>query len=62
MKYAFLILLVIIFIVAGPLLVIWSMNILFSLNILYTFNTWLAVYILMTVLSVTAGSNHRNLG
>lgn len=41
------ILLVVLWVIVGPLLVIWALNTLFvSLAIPYTFGTWLAVVIL----------------
>jgi hypothetical protein len=61
MKYVFLLFLLVLYIVAGPLLLIWSLNTLFYLNILYTFNNWLAAYILMAILSVSIGSNHKTI-
>lgn len=55
MKYTFALLILLLYIVFGPLLLIWSLNTLFMLNILYTFNNWLAVYVLMSTLSITFG-------
>ena len=40
------ILLALIMVIAGPLLVLWALNMLFGLGIEYTFWTWLAVVIL----------------
>lgn len=40
-----------IFLVLGPIVVIWSLNTLFTLAIPYTFKTWLATFIMIMVLS-----------
>lgn len=52
MKILFGLFLLLIYIIFGPILVIWSLNNLFILNIDYTFNNWLSCYILMSVLSI----------
>ena len=47
MKYIFLILLVIVLIIIGPFLTIWSLNTLFPVvNIPYSLDTWSAVILL----------------
>jgi hypothetical protein len=46
-KNLFLLLFVVIFIVIGPILVIWSMNTLFPVLLIpYTLETWIATFIL----------------
>jgi len=40
-------------IIAGPLLLIWSLNTLFGLGIDYTIWTWLAAFILAAIVSPT---------
>jgi hypothetical protein len=52
MKILFGLFLLLIYIIFGPILVIWSLNNLFILNIEYTFNNWLSCYILMSILSI----------
>lgn len=52
MKILFGLFLLLIYIIFGPILVMWSLNNLFILNIEYTFNNWLSTYILMSVLSI----------
>ena len=37
--------------VAGPILMIWSLNTLFNLSIGYTLKTWFAAFVLTTVLT-----------
>lgn len=41
-------------IVAGPLLLIWSLNILFNLNIEYSLTTWAAAFVLGGVIFLRA--------
>lgn len=36
---------------AGPLLTLWSMNVLFNLGIAYNFQTWIATYFLVGVIT-----------
>jgi hypothetical protein len=43
--------LIVALVIAGPLLVIWSINTLFGLGIDYTFWTWLAAFILGAAIS-----------
>lgn len=43
------VLLLTICIVLSPLAVIWSLNTLFHLAIVYSFKTWLATFVLMTI-------------
>lgn len=57
MKILFGLFLLLIYIIFGPILVIWSLNNLFILNIEYTFNNWLSCYILMSVLSIIFHNN-----
>ena len=46
-KNLFLLLFVVVFIVIGPILVIWSMNTLFPVLLIpYTLETWIATFIL----------------
>lgn len=52
MKIVFGLFLLLIYIIFGPILAIWSLNNLFILNIEYTFNNWLSCYILMAILSM----------
>jgi hypothetical protein len=60
MKYAFAVLFLLLYIIFGPILFMWSINTLFSLNILYTFNNWLAVYILLSILSIAVGGFQKS--
>lgn len=46
----FLILFVVLLIIVGPLLTIWSLNTLFGLGIAYNFFTWLAALLLGAVI------------
>ena len=57
MKILFGLFLLLIYIIFGPILVIWSLNNLFILNIQYTFNNWLSCYILMSILSMIFHNN-----
>ena len=52
MKILFGVFLILIYIIFGPFLVLWSLNNLFTLNIEYTFNNWLSCYILMAILGI----------
>jgi len=45
-----LILLFLLWVIAAPLLVIWSLNILFLLSIPYNIYTWVAVVLLTTII------------
>lgn len=49
--------LILIYLIFGPILVIWSLNTMFALSIEYTFNTWLSCYILMVVLNMIFNGN-----
>lgn len=60
MKIILGIVLTLLYVSAGPFLLIWSLNNLFALNILYTFNNWLSCFILMSILSVTIGSGSNS--
>lgn len=60
MKYAFAALLLMLYIVFGPILFMWSLNTLFLLNISYTFNNWLAVYIFLSILSIAVGGFQKS--
>jgi hypothetical protein len=46
-----LLVLIVALVIAGPLLVIWSINTLFGLGIAYTIWTWLAAFILSAAIS-----------
>lgn len=46
-----LLVLIVALVIAGPLLVIWSINTLFGLGIAYTVWTWLAAFILSAAIS-----------
>ena len=48
MKTALLTLLIITLIIAGPLLIIWSLNTLFNIGIVYNGWTWLATLFLLS--------------
>lgn len=52
MKILLGVLLLLLYVIFGPILVLWSLNNLFALGITYTFNNWLSCYILMAVLSI----------
>lgn len=54
-KIVLLALLIIVLIIAGPLITIWSLNTLFGLGIAYTFWTWLAMAWIGAVLSAKIG-------
>lgn len=56
MKIILGVLLLLLYIVFGPILTIWSLNNLFSLGIEYTFNNWLSCYILMAILGIIFNS------
>ena len=56
MKIFLLIALVVLFIAAGPLITIWSLNTLFNLSIVYSFSTWFAVLWIFAILN----SNHNS--
>lgn len=43
--------------VAGPILMIWSLNTLFALDIAYTLKTWFAAFILTTLFTVNVNTN-----
>ena len=44
---------IIILVIIGPFIIIWSLNSLFSLNITYTFKHWLATYLLWCAFSTS---------
>ena len=46
-------LLILIYLIFGPILFIWSLNMLFNMNILYTFDTWIASYVFLAILNIT---------
>jgi 5-bromo-4-chloroindolyl phosphate hydrolysis protein len=50
-KMTLVIFLSLVFVVFGPILVIWSLNTLFKLNIEYNFNTWAATAFLSSVIA-----------
>lgn len=52
MKYVFALVLILIYLIFGPILFIWSLNTLFNMNILYTFNNWLATYIFLVIINI----------
>lgn len=54
-KIVALVLLIIVLVVTGPLITIWSLNTLFGLGIAYTFWTWLAMAWIGAVLSAKIG-------
>jgi 5-bromo-4-chloroindolyl phosphate hydrolysis protein len=60
MKYVFAALLLLLYIIFGPILFMWSLNKIFSLNILYTFNNWLAVYIFLSILSISVNGFQKS--
>ena len=49
--------LILIYLIFGPILVIWSLNTMFALSIEYTINTWLSCCILMNVLNMIFNDN-----
>ncbi len=59
MKYVFALLLVLIYLIFGPILFIWSLNTLFNMNILYTFDTWIASYIFLVVLNIAVNPHTK---
>lgn len=54
-KIVLLVLLIIVLIIVGPLITIWSLNTLFGLGIAYTIWTWLAMAWIGAVLSAKIG-------
>jgi hypothetical protein len=52
MKYIFALLLILVYLIFGPILFMWSLNTLFNMNMLYTFNNWLATYIFLVILNI----------
>jgi hypothetical protein len=59
MKYVFALLLVLIYLIFGPMLFIWSLNTLFNMNILYTFDTWIASYIFLVILNIAVNPHTK---
>jgi hypothetical protein len=59
MENLLLILLIILVIVLGPLLLIWSLNTLFGLAIAYNLSTWFAAFVLGGVVSRSASSSKK---
>lgn len=59
MKYVFALLLVLIYLIFGPILFIWSLNTLFNMNILYTFDTWIASYIFLVILNIAVNPHTK---
>ena len=55
MNFALIFILIVAFILAVPLMTIWSLNTLFTLGIAYTVNNWIAAWWLGLVVGV---SNH----
>lgn len=47
------IILIIVFVVAGPLITLWVLNTLFGLGIKYTFLTWLAALLFNSMIART---------
>ena len=56
MDGVFLVVIIILLIICFPLLGVWSLNVLFGLGIAYTFKTWLASFILISLLTGSAAS------
>lgn len=59
MKYVFALLLILIYLIFGPILFIWSLNTLFNMNILYTFDTWIASYIFLVILNIAVNPHTK---
>lgn len=53
------IVLVILFVVFGPLLTIWSLNTLFGFGIAYNITTWFAALVLGGLVSARSGSTSK---
>lgn len=49
--FSMLIMLIVLIVVIGPLLTIWSLNALFGLGIAYSIKNWFATFILASIVS-----------
>jgi hypothetical protein len=56
----FFLMLIIFYIFIIPVIIIWALNNLFPLDIKYTWETWLSVYILLTIINVIYKEEHYN--
>jgi len=56
----YLLLLIVLLAIFGPLLIIWSLNTLFALSIAYTLKTWFAAFVLGGLLSRSGASAARS--
>lgn len=56
MKYIIVFLIVAFFVLVGPIALIWSLNTLFNLGIAYTAETWLAAFIINSVVAARVSS------
>jgi hypothetical protein len=56
----FFLMLIISYIFIIPIIIIWALNNLFPLDIKYTWETWLSVYILLTIINVIHKEEHYN--
>ena len=56
MKYIIAFLIVAFFVLVGPIALIWSLNTLFNLGIAYTAETWLAAFIINSVVAARVSS------
>lgn len=56
MKYIIVFLIIAFFVLVGPIALIWSLNTLFNLSIVYTAETWLAAFIINSVVAARVSS------
>lgn len=56
MKYIIVFLIIAFFVLVGPIALIWSLNTLFNLSIAYTAETWLAAFIISSVVTARVSS------
>lgn len=56
MKYIIVFLILAFFILVGPIALIWSLNTLFNLSIAYTAETWLAAFIINSMIAARVSS------
>lgn len=56
MKYIIVFLIIALFVLIGPIALIWSLNTLFNLAIAYTAETWLAAFIINSMIAARVSS------
>ena len=56
MKYIIVFLIIAFFVLVGPIALIWSLNTLFNLGIVYTAETWLAAFIINSMVAARVSS------